>query len=75
MFGLQFSGHAVVPSLARDMIDPTQFDTMIDYAFLVATLVYGAIGVAGYLMFGNSVSDEVCIRLFSISGFVNFSLV
>lgn len=58
---LQFSGHAVIPSLARDMIDPSQFDKMIDCAFLVATIVYATIGIAGYLMFGNAVSDEVCL--------------
>ena len=41
------------------MVDPSQFDTMIDYAFLVATAVYATIGIAGYFMFGNTVSDEV----------------
>jgi hypothetical protein len=30
----QFSGHAVIPSLARDMVDPTQFDAMINWAFV-----------------------------------------
>lgn len=49
----------------RDMKDPSQFDIMIDYAFLVATFIYGAIGVAGYIMFGDSVSDEV--NLFVLS--------
>ena len=56
---LQFSGHAVIPTLARDMIDPTQFDEMINWAFAIATGIYGLLGVAGYIMFGNSVSDEV----------------
>lgn len=41
------------------MADPSQFDTMINWAFAIATAVYGVIGIAGYLMFGNSVSDEV----------------
>ncbi len=58
---LQFSGHAVMPSLARDMIDPTQFDSMIDWAFGIATLIYTTIGVTGYLMFGDNVSDEVSL--------------
>lgn len=72
----QFSGHAVIPSLARDMLDPTQFDRMINWAFVsscvhisfsniltqyqvAATFLYALIGYAGYLMFGNAVSDEV----------------
>lgn len=29
----------------------------------VATLVYAVIGMAGYLMFGNDVYDEVRLRL------------
>ena len=41
------------------MADPTQFDVMIDYAFLVSTAFYAIVGAAGYLMFGDSVSDEV----------------
>jgi hypothetical protein len=43
----QFSGHAGIPTLARDMIDPTQFDRMIDTAYVITTALYGAIGVAG----------------------------
>lgn len=43
------------------MIDPSEFDTMINWAFVVATFIYASIGYAGYLMYGNSVSDEVCI--------------
>lgn len=42
-------------------MDPSQFDKMLDYAFLAATFIYAVIGIAGYLMFGNSVSDEVSI--------------
>ena len=49
----------MVPSLVRDMIDPTQFDGMITQAFIVATSIYGIIGVAGYTMFGDDVSEEV----------------
>lgn len=34
MFLRQFSGHAVIPSLARDMVDPKEFDHMINWAFV-----------------------------------------
>lgn len=46
------------------MIDPTQFDEMINWAFVIATGIYGLLGVAGYIMFGNSVSDEACLIAF-----------
>lgn len=58
--GIQFAGHAVIPSLAKDMIDPSQFDYMIGWAFVVASVIYMLIGYAGYLMFGGNVSEEVC---------------
>ena len=41
------------------MVDPSQFDTMINWAFAIATLIYTTIGVVGYLMFGNAVCQEV----------------
>ncbi|KAH8835325.1 amino acid transporter [Flagelloscypha sp. PMI_526] len=59
LFMAGFSGHAVIPSLARDMVDPTQFDHMINWAFIVATGLYALVGAVGYRMFGNNVSDEV----------------
>lgn len=46
------------------MIDPSQFDNMIEWAFAIATLIYTVIGVTGYLMFGNNISDEVDCPLF-----------
>ncbi|KAJ7066988.1 transmembrane amino acid transporter protein-domain-containing protein [Mycena amicta] len=64
-----FSGHAVIPSLARDMIDPSEFDKMIDWAFVVATSIYALIGCAGYLMFGNSVSAEISMDLLATAGY------
>lgn len=63
--GIQFAGHAVIPSLAKDMIDPSQFDYMIDWAFVVASVIYMLIGYAGYLMFGANVSEEVCFAVFT----------
>ncbi|KAG1867878.1 transmembrane amino acid transporter protein-domain-containing protein [Suillus subalutaceus] len=64
-----FSGHAVIPSLARDMVDPSEFNNMINWAFVVTTFIYGVIGYAGYLMFGRNVSDEVSKDLMSTPGY------
>ncbi|KAF8140795.1 transmembrane amino acid transporter protein-domain-containing protein [Mycena galopus ATCC 62051] len=69
LFMAGFSGHAVIPSLARDMVDPSEFNKMIDWAFVVATGIYALIGCAGYLMFGNSVSQEISMDLLSTPGY------
>lgn len=69
LFMAGFAGHAVVPSLARDMTDPSEFDKMINWAFVAATVIYSLIGYAGYLMYGNSVSDEISKDLLNTPGF------
>lgn len=46
----QFSGHAVMPSLARDMRHPERFDSMVNIAYLLAGAMYAVIGITGYLM-------------------------
>ena len=55
----QFGGHAVFPSLARDMKRPQDFNRVCNIAFVVAAACYMFMGIIGYLMFGNGVSDEV----------------
>jgi len=39
LFMAGFSGHAVLPSLARDMTDPSQFDLMINCAFVCSCIL------------------------------------
>ncbi|KZP12050.1 hypothetical protein FIBSPDRAFT_870672 [Athelia psychrophila] len=72
LFMAGFSGHAVIPSLARDMVDPKEFDHMINWAFIIATFVYALIGSAGYLMFGINVSEEVSRDLLNTPGYNPF---
>ncbi|KAJ7662895.1 transmembrane amino acid transporter protein-domain-containing protein [Mycena rosella] len=69
LFMAGFSGHAVIPSLARDMVDPSEFNRMINWAFIVATSIYTLIACTGYLMFGNSVSAEISMDLLSTPGY------
>ncbi|KAJ7085371.1 transmembrane amino acid transporter protein-domain-containing protein [Mycena belliarum] len=69
LFMAGFSGHAVIPSLARDMTDPTEFNKMINWAFIVATFIYALIACAGYLMFGNNVSEEISMDLLRTPGY------
>jgi len=64
-----FSGHAVIPSLARDMLNPQEFDRMINWAFFISTVIYAIIAAVGYLMFGQSVSDEVSRDLLHTPGY------
>ncbi|UZJ56112.1 hypothetical protein CBS101457_005432 [Exobasidium rhododendri] len=61
-FGLIMSGfstHPIVPSLFKDMRNPSEFCKMLNWAYAGATVIYLSMGVCGYLMFGNEVSDEI----------------
>jgi len=42
---------------------------MINWAFIVATVIYAVIGGSGYLMFGNSVNEEVSQDLLVTPGY------
>ncbi|WVF67802.1 hypothetical protein IAT40_002563 [Kwoniella sp. CBS 6097] len=54
-----FGGHAVMPSLARDMRRPENFDRIVNKAFAIATVISFIAGAAGHLMIGQGVSDEI----------------
>jgi len=69
LFMAGFAGHAVVPSIARDMQEPEHFDGMINMAFFVTTGVYLAVGTCGYLMFGRTVTDEFSRDLSKTPGY------
>ncbi|BGP49474.1 hypothetical protein JCM10450v2_005365 [Rhodotorula kratochvilovae] len=64
-----FSGHAVVPSLYRDMAHPERFSSMINVAYVIAFSVSLVFAVLGYLMFGNGVSSEITRDLAATPGY------
>ncbi|KAJ7139827.1 transmembrane amino acid transporter protein-domain-containing protein [Mycena epipterygia] len=71
-FGLFIAGfgcHPLIPSLARDMVDPHKFERMINLAFTIGTFIYALLAVAGYLMFGNSISGEISMDLLKTGGY------
>lgn len=64
-----FSSHPIIPSLVRDMKDPTQFPRMLNLAYCAATVLYLSMGMVGYAMFGRSVSDEITKDLARTAGY------
>lgn len=69
LFMAGFSGHVTIPGLVHNMIDPSRFEEMINIAFVLATVLYGIVGAAGYRMFGNGVSGEFSQDLFATPGY------
>lgn len=64
-----FSSHPIIPSLVRDMKDPSKFPRMLNLAYVAATILYLGMGMVGYAMFGTTVSDEITKDLAKTTGF------
>lgn len=64
-----FSSHPIIPSLVRDMKDPSKFPRMLNLAYVAATILYLGMGMVGYAMFGTSVSEEITKDLAKTPGF------
>ncbi|KAI9476164.1 MAG: transmembrane amino acid transporter protein-domain-containing protein [Benjaminiella poitrasii] len=61
-----FAGHAVFPTIYRDMKRPKDFDKMVNYTYIVTALVYLTVAVAGYIMFGSDTMQEITLNLVTI---------
>ncbi|KAI9259221.1 transmembrane amino acid transporter protein-domain-containing protein [Helicostylum pulchrum] len=54
-----FAGHAVFPTIYRDMKSPKRYNEMVNYTYLVTAFVYMTIAACGYAMFGSSTMQEI----------------
>ena len=71
-FGLLMSpwgGHSVFPNIYRDMRHPQKYTKAINYTYIFTYLLDVAISVAGYLMFGCAIRDEVTSNILLTSGY------
>ncbi|CAG8485557.1 413_t:CDS:2 [Diversispora eburnea] len=57
-----FTGHAVFPSVYRDMQEPHKYNKMVDITYFVTASVYIVMAVCGYAMFGLTTMQEVTIN-------------
>ncbi|KAI8827222.1 transmembrane amino acid transporter protein-domain-containing protein [Fimicolochytrium jonesii] len=69
MMFVGFDGHAVFPAIYRDMRTPESFAKCINLTYVVVTVLYLTVAVAGYLMFGNSILPEITQNLPLIPGY------
>lgn len=54
-----FAGHAVFPTIYRDMKTPREFNRMVNYTYVVTAIVYMTVAACGYAMFGSATMQEV----------------
>ncbi|KAI7906777.1 transmembrane amino acid transporter protein-domain-containing protein [Cokeromyces recurvatus] len=58
-----FAGHAVFPSIYRDMKNPKQYNKLVDITYQITAAIYLAMATIGYLMFGQEVLQEITQNL------------
>ena len=58
-----FSGHAIVPSIYSSMEKPQDFERVVNITYSIVLVACLAVGLSGYLMFGDLVFDQVTISL------------
>jgi vesicular inhibitory amino acid transporter len=52
-------GHAVFPTVYRDMENPKDYRRMVNWTYVVTTIVYFLVAFCGYFMFGSKTMHEV----------------
>ncbi|KAI8880967.1 hypothetical protein K501DRAFT_223902, partial [Backusella circina FSU 941] len=58
-----FAGHAVFPTIYREMQNPKQYTKVVNYSYSITVVVYLALAVMGYIMFGSSTMQELTQNL------------
>ncbi|KAI8067685.1 transmembrane amino acid transporter protein-domain-containing protein [Gilbertella persicaria] len=61
-----FAGHAVFPTVYRDMENPKQYHKMVNWTYVATTFVYFGVAASGYLMFGSNTMQEITQNIVAI---------
>jgi vesicular inhibitory amino acid transporter len=71
-FGLLMSpwgGHSVFPNIYRDMRHPMKYGKALNYTYISVYSLLAGMSVAGYLMFGERVRDEITSNILLSKGY------
>ncbi len=71
-FGLLMSpwgGHSVFPNIYRDMRHPMKYGRALNYTYVSVYSLLSTMAVGGYLMFGETVRDEVTSNILLTKGY------
>ncbi|KAK6144753.1 hypothetical protein DH2020_021573 [Rehmannia glutinosa] len=63
LYGYCYSGHAVFPNIYTSMEKPRQYPSVLLVSFGICTVLYAAVAVLGYMMFGESTQSQFTLNM------------
>ncbi|GAA0155383.1 hypothetical protein LIER_13127 [Lithospermum erythrorhizon] len=63
LFTFCYCGHAVFPTLYTSMKEKHKFPKVLLVCFFLSTLLYGSMGIFGYLMYGRHLTSQITLNL------------
>ncbi|KAK6144746.1 hypothetical protein DH2020_021566 [Rehmannia glutinosa] len=63
LYGYCYSGHAVFPNIYTSMEKPRQYPSVLLMSFGICTVLYAAVAVLGYMMFGESTQSQFTLNM------------
>jgi len=63
LYGYCYSGHAVFPNIYTSMAKKSQYPMVLLTSFCICGVLYAAVAVMGYMMFGESTESQFTLNL------------
>ncbi|XAR50919.1 hypothetical protein NMG60_11005386 [Bertholletia excelsa] len=63
LFGFCYGSHSVFPNIYTSMKEPSRFPSVLIISFVVSCLMYAGVGVAGFMMFGESIKSQFTLNM------------
>lgn len=61
-----FAGHSIFPTLYRDMENPKQYTSVVNWCYVATAIVYFFVAACGYRMFGVDTLEEITQNIVTI---------
>lgn len=63
LIGFCYGSHSVFPNIYSSMKDPSRFPSVLAISFIIAWVLYTAVGIYGYVMFGDNIKSQFTLNM------------
>ena len=68
-----YAGHGCTPSVFVDLKDKKEFSSLLNISYICVFSVYMLVAVCGYLIFGETIANEITISMSNVVGYSKFA--